>query len=131
EPPGAAVCEDMFRAIRTTDWRGSCNTFVISSFSFRSPHAEVAMSSVETPIAVGMVAPSFVLHDDAGRPLSSSETRGRPWVLAFARRWTPGHDADAIRAQLRGLGAAPFIVSDARACAFRPDAGAALTAAPS
>ena len=89
------------------------------------------MSSVETPIAVGMVAPSFVLHDDARRPLSSSETRGRPWVLAFARRWTPGLDADAIRAQLRGLGAILFIVSDAGVWSFRPDDDIELTAGPS
>jgi xanthine dehydrogenase YagT iron-sulfur-binding subunit len=89
------------------------------------------MSSVETPIAVGMVAPSFVLHDDAGRPLSSSETRGRPWVLAFARGWTPGHDAEAIRAQLRGLGAILFIVSDAGVWSFRPDDDVELTAGPS
>src|SRR4051794_37515909 len=89
------------------------------------------MSSVETPIEVGMVAPSFVLHDDAGRPLSSSETRGRPWVLAFARRWTPGHDAGAIRAQLRGLGAILFIVSDAGVWSFRPDDDIELTAGPS
>ncbi len=89
------------------------------------------MSSVETPIAVGTIAPSFVLHDDARRPLSSSETRGRPWVLAFARRWTPGHDADAIRAQLRGLGAILFIVSEAGVWSFRPDDDIELTAGPS
>ena len=89
------------------------------------------MSSVETPIAVGMVAPSFVLHDDARRPLSSSETRGRPWVLAFARGWTPGEGADAIRAQLRGLGAILFIVSDTGVWSFRPDDDIELTAGPS
>src|SRR4051812_3167090 len=89
------------------------------------------MSSVETPIAVGMVAPGFVLHDDARRPLSSSEARGRPWVLAFVRRWTPGGDADAIRAQLRGLGAILFIVSDAGVWSFRPDDDVELSAGPS
>ncbi len=42
-------------------------------------------------------------------------------MLAFARGWTPGVDADAIRAQLRGLGAILFIVSDAGVWSFRPD----------
>ena len=86
------------------------------------------MSSVGRPIAVGSVAPSFVLHGDAGRALSSSETRGRPWVLAFVRAWTPGRDADAIRAQLRGLGAILFIVSDAGVWSFRPDDDVELSA---
>src|SRR5262249_10500173 len=89
------------------------------------------MSSLDTPIAVGMVAPSFVLHDDARRPLSASEPRGRPWVLAFARGWTPGHDADAIRAQLRGLGAILFVISNAGVWSFRPDDDIELTAGPS
>jgi xanthine dehydrogenase YagT iron-sulfur-binding subunit len=84
-----------------------------------------------TPIAVGTVAPSFVLHGDAQRPLSSSESRGRPWVLAFVRRWTPGVDAGAIRAQLRGLGAILFIVSDAGVWSFRPDDDVELSAGPS
>src|SRR5882757_9910284 len=79
------------------------------------------MSRLRTPIAVGMVAPSFVLHGEAGRLLSSSEARGRPWVLAFVRRWTPSVDAGAIRAQLRGLGAILCIVSDAGVWSFRPD----------
>jgi xanthine dehydrogenase YagT iron-sulfur-binding subunit len=89
------------------------------------------MSRRKTPITVGMVAPSFVLHDDARRPLSSSEARGRPWVLAFARRWTPEADAAAIRAQLRGLGAILFIVSSAGVWSFRPDDDIELSAAPS
>ncbi|HET7504665.1 MAG TPA: 2Fe-2S iron-sulfur cluster-binding protein [Kofleriaceae bacterium] len=84
-----------------------------------------------TPIAVGMVAPSFVLHGDGRPPLSSSESRGRPWVLAFARRWAPGIDTDAIRAQLRGLGAILFVVSDAGVWSFRPDDDVELSAAPS
>jgi xanthine dehydrogenase YagT iron-sulfur-binding subunit len=84
-----------------------------------------------TPIAVGMAAPSFVLHDDARRRLSSSETRGRPWVLAFARRWTPGADAGAIRAQLRGLGAILFVASDAGVWSFRPDDDIELSAGAS
>src|SRR6267154_2791577 len=89
------------------------------------------MNSVRTPIAVGTVAPSFVLHGDARGPLSSSEARGRPWVLAFARRWTPGRDDEAIRAQLRGLGAILFIVSDAGVWSFRPDDDIELSAGPS
>jgi xanthine dehydrogenase YagT iron-sulfur-binding subunit len=89
------------------------------------------MSRLETPIAVGMAAPSFVLHGDDQPPLSSSETRGRPWVLAFVRRWTPGPDAEAIRAQLRGLGAILFIVSDAGVWSFRPDDDIELTLGPS
>ena len=83
--------------------------------------------STKAPIAVGMAAPSFILHGDA-RPLASSECRGRPWVLAFARRWTPGHDTGAIRAQLRGLGAVMFIVSDAGVWSFRPDDDIELSA---
>ncbi|HEY0478853.1 MAG TPA: 2Fe-2S iron-sulfur cluster-binding protein [Kofleriaceae bacterium] len=82
------------------------------------------------PIAVGMVAPSFILHGDA-RPLASSECRGRPWVLAFARRWTPEADAGPIRAQLRGLGAILFVVSDTGVWSFRPDDDVELSAAPS
>jgi hypothetical protein len=89
------------------------------------------MGSMGTPIAVGMVAPSFFLHGDAGRALSSSETRGRPWVLAFVRRWTPGVDAGAIRAQLRGLGAILIIISDAGVWSFRPDDDVELSAGPS
>jgi len=89
------------------------------------------MSSMDAPIAVGMEAPSFVLHGDARRALSSSEARGRPWVLAFVRRWAPDVDADAIRAQLRGLGAILFIVSDAGVWSFRPDDDVELSAAPS
>jgi len=94
------------------------------------------MSPVETPIAVGMAAPIFVLHGDDRRggdqrPLSSSEARGRPWVLAFARRWTPGRDAEAIRAQLRGLGAILFIVSDTGVWSFRPDDDIELSLGPS
>ncbi len=89
------------------------------------------MSSLDTPIAVGMVAPSFVLHGDSRRSLSSSEARGRPWVLAFVRRWTPGIDADAIRAQLRGLGAILFIVSDTGVWSFRPDDDVELSVQPS
>jgi xanthine dehydrogenase YagT iron-sulfur-binding subunit len=78
-----------------------------------------------------MVAPSFVLHGDERRPLSSSETRGRPWVLAFARGWTPSADARAVRAQLRGLGAILFVVSDAGVWSFRPDDDVELSAAVS
>jgi len=89
------------------------------------------MSSIGTPIAVGMVAPSFVFHDDTGRSLSSSEARGRPWVLAFVRRWRPGADDGAIRAQLRGLGAILFIVSNAGVWSFRPDDDVELSAGPS
>jgi xanthine dehydrogenase YagT iron-sulfur-binding subunit len=91
------------------------------------------MNRIETPIAVGIPGPSFVLHGDAGPPLSSSEARGRPWVLAFVRRWSPGEDASAgaIRAQLRGLGAILFIVSDAGVWSFRPDDDVELVARPS
>jgi len=88
------------------------------------------MNSVGRPIAAGNVAPSFVLHGDAAS-LSSSEARGRPWVLAFARGWAPGGDADAIRAQLRGLGAILFVVSDAGVWSFRPDDDVELSARPS
>jgi xanthine dehydrogenase YagT iron-sulfur-binding subunit len=79
------------------------------------------MVRMETPIEIGISAPSFVLHGDDRRSLSSSEARGRPWVLAFARRWTPGAGADAIRPHLRGLGAILFIVSEAGVWSFRPD----------
>jgi xanthine dehydrogenase YagT iron-sulfur-binding subunit len=89
------------------------------------------MIRMETPIAIGMVAPGFVLHGDGRSPLSSSETRGRPWVLAFVRRWTPGADADAIRPHLRGLGAILFVVSDAGVWSFRPDDDVELSIGPS
>jgi len=89
------------------------------------------MARLEAPITVGMVAPSFVLHDDAGRPLSSSEARGRPWVLAFARSWRPGGDDPALRAELRGLGAILFIASDTGVWSFRPDDDLELSAAGS
>jgi xanthine dehydrogenase YagT iron-sulfur-binding subunit len=95
------------------------------------------MSSITAPITVGTVAPSFALHGDEGRAVSSSEARGRPWVLAFARRWRPdpgsgaGSGSDAIRAQLRGLGAILFVVSDAGVWSFRPDDDVELSAGPS
>jgi xanthine dehydrogenase YagT iron-sulfur-binding subunit len=106
---------------------------VISSFSTVT-YAEVDMST-RTPIAVGMAAPSFVLHGDARRPLSSSELRDRPWVLAFVRAWTPDRggaaETAALRAQLRGLGAILFVISDAGVWSFRPDDDVELMAAPS
>jgi xanthine dehydrogenase YagT iron-sulfur-binding subunit len=89
------------------------------------------MSSMTAPIKIGMSAPSFVLHGDDGRALSSSEARGRPWVLAFVRRWAPGAEAAAIRAQLRGLGAILFIVSDGGVWSFRPDDDVELSVAAS
>jgi len=90
------------------------------------------MISTGRPITVGMLGPSFVLHGRAGAPLSSSEARGRPWVLAFVRRWTPvDASASAIRAQLRGLGAILFIVSDAGVWSFRPDDDIELSAGAS
>ena len=90
------------------------------------------MSNLGTPIAVGTPGPNFVLHGDAGPPFSSSEARGRPWVLAFARRWTPRDAGTAsIRAQLRGLGAILFVVSDAGVWSFRPDDDVELSARPS
>jgi xanthine dehydrogenase YagT iron-sulfur-binding subunit len=85
----------------------------------------------DAPITVGQLAPSFALHGDDGRALSSSEARGRPWVLAFARGWTPGDDAGAIRAQLRGLGAVLFVASDTGVWSFRPDDDIELAVAPS
>jgi len=88
------------------------------------------MNRMGTPISVGMVAPGFVLHGEA-RVVSSSESRGRPWVLAFARRWSPGADDGAIRAQLRGLGAILFIISDAGVWSFRPDDDIELSVGPS
>ena len=89
------------------------------------------MSRMGTPIAIGAVAPSFVLHGDGRSSVSSSEARGQPWVLAFVRRWTPGVDDGAIRAQLRGLGAILFIVSDAGVWSFRPDDDIELSVGPS
>jgi xanthine dehydrogenase YagT iron-sulfur-binding subunit len=86
---------------------------------------------MESPIEVGMVAPSFVLHGEARGSVSSSEARGRPWVLAFARRWTPGGDAAAIRAQLRGLGAILFVISETGVWSFRPDDDIELAIGPS
>lgn len=49
-------------------------------------------------------------------------------MLAFVRGWTPGGDADAIRAQLRGLGAILFVVSDAGVWSFRRDDDVELSA---
>jgi xanthine dehydrogenase YagT iron-sulfur-binding subunit len=103
------------------------------------------MSSMTAPITVGMSAPSFVFHCsrhgsgsrhssghcDDGRTLSSSEARGRPWVLAFVRRWTPTSEGAQIRAQLRGLGAILFVVSDAGVWSFRPDDDIELSVGPS
>jgi xanthine dehydrogenase YagT iron-sulfur-binding subunit len=89
------------------------------------------MISMGIPIAVGTAAPGFLLHGDGRPPLSSSEARGRPWVLAFVRQWTPGIDDGAIRAQLRGLGAILFIVSNTGVWSFRPDDDVELTLAPS
>jgi xanthine dehydrogenase YagT iron-sulfur-binding subunit len=56
-------------------------------------------------------------------------------VLAFVRGWTTALDhgagAGAIRAQLRGLGAILFIVSEAGVWSFRPDDEVELSASPS
>jgi xanthine dehydrogenase YagT iron-sulfur-binding subunit len=68
-----------------------------------------------------MIAPHFVLHGEGGRSLSSSETRGRPWVLAFVAGWWPVGDDRGIRAQLRGLGAMMFVVAETGVWSFRPD----------
>jgi xanthine dehydrogenase YagT iron-sulfur-binding subunit len=84
-----------------------------------------------TPAAVGTAAPAFVLHGPGAGTLSSTEARGRPWVLAVARDWRPDHDGETIRAHLRGLGAILFVASSAGVWSFRPDDDAELAIAPS
>jgi xanthine dehydrogenase YagT iron-sulfur-binding subunit len=84
----------------------------------------------EAPLCVGHTAPAFVLHE-AGAAASASP-RGVPWVLAFARAWTPGHQQEmaAIRAQLRGLGAVMIVIADAGVWWFDPDLDVDRFAAP-
>ena len=73
-----------------------------------------------THVAVGAAAPELILHDVAGRTVMAPLARRQPWVLAFLRAWPP-RDLDAIRAELRGLGAVLVAVSPAGAWAFGPD----------
>jgi xanthine dehydrogenase YagT iron-sulfur-binding subunit len=77
------------------------------------------------PVMVGSVAPDVLLHGVGGRPLAESDARGRVRVLAFVRGWSlervPEDDLRAIRAELRGLGAALTILADTGVWSFRPD----------
>jgi len=76
-------------------------------------------------LTIGTRAPDVVLHGDDGGVLPASDARGQPRVLAFVRAWSidrePAEDIATIRAQLRGLGAALVIASDAGVWSFRPD----------
>lgn len=74
----------------------------------------------EVPLIVGQPAPAFVLHDASGHPTLSP--RGVPWMLVFARRWSPDREPEllAVRAQLRGLGARLIVVTETGAWSFEP-----------
>jgi xanthine dehydrogenase YagT iron-sulfur-binding subunit len=68
-------------------------------------------------LEVGAEAPEVILEDAEGRALSLHALRGRTAVVAFAPRWSaeraPAADLDdAIRAELRGLGAALVVFSE-------------------
>jgi xanthine dehydrogenase YagT iron-sulfur-binding subunit len=79
------------------------------------------------PVRAGMPAPRFTLATVDGVRLASDAARGRPWVLAFVRDWTPD-DLEPIRAELRGLGAILFVVSRAGVWGFHPDDAIELVA---
>ena len=76
-----------------------------------------------TPPSIGASAPEFVVHGPRGT-LAPAST-GEPRVLAFVRSWSAERerpeDLQAIRAQLRGLGAELVILADAGVWSFRPD----------
>ena len=73
------------------------------------------------PVVIGTYAPALVLH---AVPEESSNYRV-PRVLAFLRGWSVEHESpgslQALRAQLRGLGAELTILSDSGVWSFRPD----------
>src|SRR5688572_23391199 len=73
-----------------------------------------------THVAVGAAAPELFLHDVAGHTAMAPLARRQPWVLAFVHTWPP-RDLDAIRAELRGLGAMLVALSPSGAWTFRPD----------
>jgi xanthine dehydrogenase YagT iron-sulfur-binding subunit len=80
-------------------------------------------------LRLGSPAPRFVLHGPSGASLCSDDARGRPWVLAFVRRWDHA-ELPAIRAELRGLGAVLLVLSDDGAWWCHPDDALAQIAAP-
>jgi len=81
------------------------------------------MSRNSPAVAVGESAPDVVLRGSAGRTLEM--TSRRPRVVAFAHRWhldgERPQDVCGIRAQLRGLGAELFVLSDHGVWSFRAD----------
>ncbi|HEV7554348.1 MAG TPA: 2Fe-2S iron-sulfur cluster-binding protein, partial [Kofleriaceae bacterium] len=75
------------------------------------------------PVEAGESAPPLMLRGSAGRTLEV--TSRQPRVLAFARNWNLDNerpqDVCGIRAQLRGLGAELFVLSDFGVWSFRAD----------
>jgi hypothetical protein len=79
------------------------------------------------PPRVGSLAPP--LHMRSARsgqaPLTIASLDGQPAVLAFLDDWSPidapPEDLDAVRAELRGLGAVLTVLSGAGLFLFRPD----------
>jgi xanthine dehydrogenase YagT iron-sulfur-binding subunit len=85
-----------------------------ASFLLVSPPMVVGKRAAFRP-RIGSVAPATVF----------GAVPGQPQVLAFARAWSPARaSADellAIRAHLRGLGAALVVLTSKGAWSFRPD----------
>src|SRR5882672_10165003 len=75
------------------------------------------------PLRVGAAAPGFTLRAARGDILAVSGLEGQPTVLAFAESWEPpsAEDLEAIRAELRALGAFLLVVSKTIVLGFRPD----------
>ena len=70
------------------------------------------------------VAPSFRVRNRAGEEIALSAFEGEPVILTFLDTWQiRGGDAltEAIRAQLRGLGAALIVVAEDGVFAYRPE----------
>ena len=78
----------------------------------------------EPPSRNFQVAPSFRVRNRANEEISLSAFEGEPVILAFLDTWQRNDgDAltDAIRAQLRGLGAALIVVAEDGVFAYRPE----------
>jgi xanthine dehydrogenase YagT iron-sulfur-binding subunit len=81
-------------------------------------------------VAIGHTCPALTVRSRRGAFVTLSRFEGQPVVLGVFDAWHPdGASLDAIRAELRGLGAAIVIISGAGVWAFGPDDDVELWAA--
>ena len=77
------------------------------------------------PLAVGELAPDLVFQDERGEAFTLRGLRGRPFVVAFSSGWATEDGAlaheDALRAELRGLGASLLVIAAAGTWLLEPD----------